>query len=143
MVVLLRILSLLVGCLLTLAPSFLMLQFAYGVGEPPTPEDSVTFFLPLLLVGLGFGLGPLLIGLPKLVAGPRTPVLRVITGILLGVSACGFFLVGFGGTRTIVLVPALLVFEAVAFVVFIWPAKPFSANPPLTSNSPSRGAPVG
>lgn len=126
-----RLVSLLLGCALTVAPSFLALMFAYGVDEPPEPESYFIFFGPLLVGGLALGLGPLLIGIPGLVAGATTPKTRLVVGFLLGVSAAMIALLGMGGSITRITSPAILLLEAIVFAVFVWPAKPFSANPAL------------
>lgn len=111
------------------APSYLILQFAYGVGEPPKAENYFVFFGPLLCLGLVFGLGLLLIGFPKLISGQRTPVSRVFAGVLLIVSAGGLLLVGVDGSMTRIVTPVFLLFEIVLFAVFVWPARPFATNP--------------
>ena len=136
-----RLASLLLGCALTAAPSFLGLMFAYGVGEPPEPESYLIFFGFLLAVGLVLGLGPLLIGLPGIVAGATTPQARIVAGLLLGVSAAMIALLGMGGSVTRITSPAILLLEAILFAVFVWPAKPFSAIPALQRDAPQAARP--
>lgn len=136
-----RIVSLLVGCTLTAAPSFLGLMFAYGVGEPPEPESYLIFFGPLLVAGLLLGLGPLLIGIPGIVAGAKTPKTRLVVGLLLGVSSTMIALLGMGGSVTRITSPAILLIEVILFAVFVWPAKPFSANPALQRDAPQAARP--
>lgn len=142
MLTVLRLISLALGCVLTVGPSFLALQFAYGVGEPPEAESYFVFFGPLLVVGLLFGLGPLLIGLPRIVAGPKTQKARLLAGVLLAISIAGILLIGFSGSVTRITSPALLFIEAILFAIFIWPAKPYFANSPLNPDSPTSGAPI-
>lgn len=142
MLTVLRLTSLVLGCALTLAPSFLALQFAYGVGEPPEAERYFAFFGPLLVVGLLFGLGPLLIGLPKVVAGSKTPKTRLLAGVFLAISIAGTLLIGFSGSITRITSPAILLIEVVLFAIFIWPARPYFANPPLNPDAPTSGAPA-
>ena len=48
--------------------SFLLLQFAYGVGVPPA-KGEVAMFLPAIGIGLLLGGGLLLVGLPQTVSG--------------------------------------------------------------------------
>lgn len=139
MLTVLRFISLALGCVLTMAPSFLALQFAYGVGEPPETESYFVFFGPLLVIGLLFGLGPLLIGLPKVVAGSKTPKARLLAGVLLAISIAGILLIGFSGSVTRITSPVILLIEAILFAIFIWPAKPYFANPPLNPDAPTSG----
>lgn len=136
-----RLVSLLLGCALTAAPSFLALMFAYGVGEPPEPESYFIFFGPLLVGGLVLGLGPLLIGIPGVVAGAQTPKTRLVVGLLLGVSAAMIALLGMGGSVTRITSSAILLLEAIVFAVFVWPAKPFSDNPALQRGAPRAARP--
>ncbi len=120
----LRILLLLIGAALAVAPSFLLLQFAYGVGEPPAKGENAFF---LLTIGIGFFLGGglLLVGLPKLVSGATTPVLRALSGALIVFSALAVAFLGFSGSVTKMVSPFVLFLEFVAFWVFIYPAKFF------------------
>jgi len=120
----LRILSLVIGTALAVAPSFLLLQFAYGVGEPPA-KGEVAFFLPVVGIGLLLGGGLLLVGLPRLVSGATTPALRVLAGALLIFSALVLALVGFSGVVTRVISPFILFLELSAFWAFVYPAKLF------------------
>ena len=48
----LRLLSILLGVLLSAAPALLALQFANGVGEAPSSGRMTGFVLPLLVLGL-------------------------------------------------------------------------------------------
>jgi hypothetical protein len=73
MLTVVRALSFAVGVILLLAPLALGLGFAYGVGEPPTPNDSAWFAAPILAAGVLIGGGPILIGLPGVVVGPTSP----------------------------------------------------------------------
>ncbi|HWV19047.1 MAG TPA: hypothetical protein VNZ68_10780 [Rhodocyclaceae bacterium] len=143
MVTLLRFISFLLGCAITVAPAYLSLVFAYGVGDPPETTVAFAFYLLPLAIGLIFGIGPLMIGFPKLVVGPEKPKMRIAAGAFLGISIAGFLMVGFGGSVTRVVTPIALLVEIVLFAVFIWPAKDFPANPPLNTDAPPNGgAPV-
>ena len=51
-----------------MTPAFLLLQFAYGVGEPPA-KGEVAMFLPVIGIGLLLGGGLLLVVLPQTVSG--------------------------------------------------------------------------
>ncbi len=121
----LRLLSILLGLLLSAAPAVLALQFAHGAGEVPSGGRITDFVLPLLVLGLPFGLGPLLAGLPRTVCGSRTPVMRVVAGLLLAVSAGGLVIVGMGGSVMLWVSPIVCLLEAAIFAAFVWPAKRF------------------
>lgn len=123
---LLRLTALLLGSTLTLAPAALLL-LAHGTGELPSAGKLVDLLAPLLIIGLAFGLGPLLIALPRLVSGGHKPAARLVATLLLLVSASGLVLFGLGGMAS--LLPALigLLLEGVLFAVFIWPARRFAA----------------
>lgn len=136
-----RLVAILLGFALIAAPSYLGLMFAYGVGEPPELGSYLLFFGPLFIIGLVLGLGPLLIGLPRVVAGSVTPKARVAAGLLLSVSAALIAFLGMGGSVTRVVSPVILLLEFVMFVVFVWPAKPFSANPSLQGDAPQAARP--
>lgn len=123
MLILLRVFSLLAGILLVAAPSFLLLRFAYGVGEPPPTERYLSFFSETFMVGCGLGLGLVFVGFPGLASGSRTPVMRIITGLLLTASAAAFLAVGFEGTINRFAVPAILTLQALSFYHFIFPAN--------------------
>src|SRR5688572_19888642 len=128
MIALLRALSFIAGLALLAAPSFLLLQFAYGVGEPPESQASA-FFLLLLPVCMGFilGGGLLLAGLPHLVLGPRRPTMRLVAGLLMVTSAGVVVLFGgFSGSVTKIATPAVLLLNALAFLAFVWPARAFT-----------------
>ncbi|WP_296592937.1 hypothetical protein [Methylophaga sp.] len=135
MLSLLRLVSLLLGCAITVAPSFLALAFAYGAWEPPETTVAFTFNLLPLFVGLIFGMGPLLIGIPKLVAGPEKPKVRVAAGTFVVISVAGLLIIGFDGSVTRDLTPIALLVEAALFAVFIWPAKHFPANPAVNTDA--------
>jgi peptidoglycan/LPS O-acetylase OafA/YrhL len=124
MILTLRILSFVVGVALIVAPSFLLLQFGYGVGEPPA-YNEVIFFLPTLGIGLLLGGGLVLAGTKRLVAGASTPMLRFITGGLIIISFLAIVIAGFSGSVTRVVSPVVIVIEMIAFVVFVYPAKHF------------------
>jgi hypothetical protein len=124
MILVLRVLSFAVGVALIAAPSFLLLQFAYGVGEPPA-HNEVLFLLPTLGIGLLIGGGLALVGAPRLVAGASTPALRVIAGGLICISFGVVALMGFSGSVTRVISPMVMFIELMVFFAFIYPAKRF------------------
>ena len=139
MIALLRLTALLLGSALTLAPAALLL-LSHGTGRLPAADKLFDLLAPLLVIGLAFGLGPLLIAWPRLVAGPRNPAPRLVAALLLTVSAGGLALSGMGGMAG--LLPALLglLVESVLCAVFIWPARRF-AGPSADADqaqSPSR-----
>jgi hypothetical protein len=76
MITLLRLTALLLGTVMTLAPIALLL-FSHGSGQLPSGDRLFNLLAPLLVIGLAFGLGPLLIALPRLVAGQRNPGARL------------------------------------------------------------------
>lgn len=139
MTTLLRLIALLLGSALTLAPAALLL-LSHGMGQLPAARKLFDLLAPLLVIGLTFGLGPLLLAWPRLVAGGRNPAARLVAMLLLLVSAGGLVLFGLGGLAS--LLPALLglAIEGVLFAAFIWPARRFAA-PDMASDqdqSPSR-----
>jgi hypothetical protein len=105
MITLLRLTALLLGTVMTLAPIALLL-FSHGSGQLPSGDRLFNLLAPLLVIGLAFGLGPLLIALPRLVAGQRNPGARLAAALLLLVSAGGLVLFGMGGVAS--LLPAVL-----------------------------------
>jgi hypothetical protein len=135
MLTLLRLISFVLGCAITVIPAFLMLAFAYGVGEPPETTVAFAFYLLPMLIGLPFGTGPLLIGFPNLVAGPENPKMRVVAGTFLVISIVGLLMIGFGGSMTRVVTPIALLVETALFAVFIWPANHFPANPAVNTDA--------
>ncbi|MFC0710379.1 hypothetical protein [Azorhizophilus paspali] len=128
MTILLRLISLLLGCALIVVPPYLLRLFASSLGEHLEARTFSSFLAPTLTIGLALGSGPLLIGLPRLVAGSRTPGTRIIAGLLMLVSGAGFLTIGFDGYLTQVFTPAVLLIEAILFTFFIWPAWRFSAG---------------
>lgn len=139
MIALLRLTALLLGSALTLAPAALLL-LSHGTGELPSARKLFDLLAPLLVIGLAFGLGPLLLAFPRLVAGGRTPVARLVATLLLLVSVGGLVLFGLGGLAS--LLPAVLglLVEGVLCAVFVWPARRF-AKPATVADqaqSPSR-----
>lgn len=137
MIVSLRLLALFLGAALTLAPAALFL-FSHGAGNLPQGEKLFNLLAPLLVIGLAFGLGPLLIALPRFVAGGQSPAGRLVAALLLLVSAGGLSLFGLGGMAS--LVPAILglAVEIVLFAFFVWPARRFPVLPSDQDKSPSR-----
>ena len=136
MTALFRLLALLLGTAMTLAPAALLL-FSHGSGQLPSGDRLFNLLAPLLVIGLAFGLGPLLIALPRLVAGQRNPGARLAAALLLLVSAGGLVLFGMGGMAS--LLPAVLglLAEGLLFAIFVWPARSFNRPPGDQDNSPS------
>ena len=120
----LRFVSFIIGVALVASPSFLLLQFAYGVGEPPN-NSEIAFFLPTLGIGFLLGGGLVLVGLPRLLAGALTPTMRVLSGTMIFVSAFALIVVGFSGSVTRIVSPVVLLTELFAFYTFIYPANFF------------------
>jgi hypothetical protein len=129
----LRLISFVVGCALTLAPMYLLVSFSYAVGEPPSSESKGFGYFALPLIGgVALGGGLLLAGLPNLVIGPMRPVFRSIAAVLLVISVVAVSFIGFDGSVTAILCPFILLLNAAAFFFFVYPAKHFS-------NASSRG----
>ena len=125
----LRLINLVVGGALTLAPLLLLLSFSYGVGEPPSSDPKgVGYFALPLLAGVTLGGGLFLVGLPNLVVGSIRPVFRSVAAVLLGVSVVAVFFIGFTGSVTVIVCPLVLLLNAMAFFYFVYPAKRFSAT---------------
>lgn len=122
---LLRLAALVLGCALTVTPLYLALQYAYGIGEPPRGYWDMLYYFSLLLLGLPFGLGPLLISFPNTVAGARTPVARTVAGAFLLFTIVTLVFIGFGGYVTRIASPAIMLMEGALFILFVWPARPF------------------
>ena len=122
MIVLLRLLALLLGTTLTLAPAGLLL-FSHGGGNLPSGSKLFDLLAPLLVIGLAFGLGPLLLGFPRLVGSGTNPAIRLAVALLLLVSAGGMVLIALGGQASLILAVPGLLLEGVLFAVFIWPAR--------------------
>lgn len=154
MKLILRLISFIVGSMLTLAPLLLLLSFSYGVGEPPSSDTKgLRYFALPLLAGAALGGGLLLVGMPNLVIGPIRPVFRNIAAIMLVVSAVAIFSIGFSGSVTAIVVPLVLLVNATAFFYFVYPAKRFSStcksatvgkmtSNPLTSNVSCTGTEI-
>ena len=132
-------LSFLAGVALAAAPSYLLFWFAYGVGEPPEPGEAWRFLIAPICVGLFLGGGLLLVALPRLVAGARSPTARLVTGALIVLSAAVVAHVGgFSGSVTRLTNPVILLIEFVVFLVFIWPARSFKKSL-VSEGQPSDG----
>ena len=126
MIALLRLLALLLGTALTLAPAALLL-FSHGGGELPSGSKLFDLLAPLLVIGLAFGLGPLMLGFPRLVGRGTNPAIRLAVALLLLISAGGMVLIALGGQASLILaVPGLLLLEGALFAIFIWPARRFA-----------------
>lgn len=124
---LVRLISLVAGAGLTLAPLLLLLSFSYDVGASPyaDPKGFKYFALPLL-AGVVLGGGLLLVGLPDLVVGPVRKAFRNVAAVLLVVSAAALFHIGFSGSVTAVVCPLAILMNAAAFFYFVYPARRFS-----------------
>jgi hypothetical protein len=66
----------------------------------------------------------------------------LLAGVLIAISIAGILLIGFSGSVTRITSPVILLIEVILFAIFIWPAKPYFANPTLNPGSPPSGAPV-
>ena len=137
MIALLRLLALLLGTALTLAPAGLLL-FSHGGGELPSGSKLFDLLAPLLVIGLAFGLGPLMLAFPKLVGRGTNPAIRLAVALLLLISAGGMVLIALGGAASLILAVPGLLLEGALFAVFIWPARRFAeaaaAEPEETQN---------
>lgn len=125
MIALLRLLALLLGMALTLAPASLLI-FSHGAGNLPGGSKLFDLLAPLLVIGLAFGLGPLLLALPRWVCGGKNPGARLAVTLLMLISAGGLVLLGLGGQASLLLAVPGLVLEGVLCAVFIWPASRFA-----------------
>ncbi len=126
MLTLLRLVALIFGCALLVAPATVFLGFTYAVGEPP--DDSFSFLFPELIgFGLLLGGGLVLVGIPKLVVGNVRPWSSQIAGLFLVFSALAItFGVGFSGEIPRVASPVALLIEFLAFYAFVFPARSFA-----------------
>lgn len=113
--------------MLTIAPSLLAFQFAYGVGEAPKDiTESMLYLSVTLLGGSVLGGGLLFVGIPNLVVGAQKPIFRWFAGVLLLLSVIILVVVvGFSGTVTGKVSPLVLLLQFTVFYVFIWPAANF------------------
>ena len=138
MIALLRLLALLLGTALTLTPAGLLL-FSHGAGNLPSGSKLFDLLAPLLIIGLAFGLGPLLLGFPQLVGNGTNPAIRLAVALLLLISAGGMVLIALGGQASQTLAVPGLLLEGALFSVFIWPARRFAeaaaAEPEETPNN--------
>lgn len=134
MISLLRVTSFILGIILSVSLAGLNLLFAISSGGPPPPEIGYSFLLPFLAAGFVCGIGPILIGLPKLVVGSKKPKMRIFAGFCMLLSMAGTFL--FYGVIEFVL--PIEIVEIALFLIFIWPAKHFSSNKLLNAGAPVR-----
>lgn len=140
MIPLLRLVALLLGLALTFAPAALLL-FAHGMERLPPANRLFDLLAPLIIIGLAFGLGPLLVAWPQLVVGTRKPLARLVAGLLLLISVGGLAVFGAGGTASLWLAVFGLSIEMALFAVFVWPARRFALREAPSAgqnNSPSR-----
>ena len=128
MIALLRLLALLLGTALTLAPAGLLL-FSHGAGNLPSGSKLFDLLAPLLVIGLAFGLGPLLLSFPRLVGSGTNPAIRLAVALLLLISSGGMLLIALGGAASLILAVPGLLLEGALFAVFIWPARRFAEIP--------------
>ena len=129
MIALLRLLALLLGSALTLAPAGLLL-FSHGSGELPGGSKLFDLLAPLLVIGFAFGFGPLLCAMPGLVCGEKNPTARVAAAFLLLISGGGLVIFGLGGQANLILAAPGLLVELALFAVFVWPARRFDETLP-------------
>lgn len=122
MIPVIRAISLILGFLLMLAPSYILFAFAAGVGEAYT-SSQWQGFLPMFAIGFILGGGLFLTGAPPKLTGSHKPSGRAFVGLLLLLSAASISLSGFSGVLTAVISPPILVFELVVFYLFVFPAK--------------------
>lgn len=96
----------------------------------------VSTFTDPLAYTIPMAAGNFIIGLPKLVSGERTPVFRVVGGVLLIVTTASIIVVSAVMTpKAAFFWPVLFwaAFQVFLFVYFVWPARRFKiANPPLS-----------
>lgn len=84
--ILLRIVTLVLGLGLVIAPPLLMFGMAASMGELEEVDSLARLLAEPLLVGLLLGAGPAFVGLPALVSGPRRPFVRLVAGVLMVAS---------------------------------------------------------
>jgi hypothetical protein len=126
MISILRVFSISIGFALLALPPFMVFAFAASLGELDEMHGGA--FLEPLAVGLLFGSGPIAAGLPYFLAGTRKPKFRLTAGILLCISSIALLLTSF----IFPLLLAAVAFNALLFLVFVWPARELAiANLPL------------
>lgn len=115
MIITLRIASLVAGMVLVGSVPFFIFAFAASVGD--LDNQPISAFLEPLWYTVPMGAGNLLIGLPVLVSGEKTPNFRALAGILLAVSFA------ITGLASVVYLPFLffLALQVALFAVFVWP----------------------
>jgi hypothetical protein len=127
----LRQASLLTGVVLTTLPPFIIFFMAAGFGD----LDGVDSILRLLfwptLIGMAFGVGPVLVGMPELVAGARRPQLRLLAcfAMLVSLASAGFAFLKTYDDNVGLLMAVALAIEIAAFSAFIWPARRYAVSP--------------
>jgi len=143
MVAFLRIASLLSGIALAGVWPFILFAYAASVGDLEGLPVS-TFTEPLAYT-IPLAAGNLIIGLPKLVSGEKTPGFRIVGGVLLIVTTASIIMIAAVITpKATFFWPVLLwaAFQVVLFVFFVWPARWFKvANPPLQRDAPQAARP--
>lgn len=134
MIPLLRVASFIFGLGLLFGLPFMLYAFAAMAGELENiPND---FLLGPLAVGMILGLGPVVIGLPNVVAGAINPRFRLLGGVLLAISTMGITLISIN-YRPLLVVD---IFYLLLFFIFVWPANRFiAAKMSLTPDAPSDG----
>ena len=133
MVTFLRIASLLSGIALAGALPFMLFAYAASVGD--LDGLTVSKFTDPLVYTIPMAAGNFIIGFPKLVSGERSPIFRVVGGVLLVFTTASIMAIAAVMTpKAAFFWPVLLwaAFQGVLFVFFVCPARRFkSADPPL------------
>ena len=143
MVAYLRVASLLSGIAVAGAWPFMLFALAASSGD--LEGLPVSTFTDPLAYTIPMAAGNLIIGLPKLVSGEKTPGFRVVGGVLLIVTTASLIAIAAVMTpKATFFWPVLLwaAFQIVLFAFFVWPARRFKiANPPLQRDAPQAARP--
>ena len=143
MVAYLRVASLLSGIAVAGAWPFMLFALAASSGD--LEGLPVSTFTDPLAYTIPMAAGNLIIGLPKLVSGEKTPGFRVVGGVLLIVTTASLIVIAAVMTpKATFFWPVLLwaAFQIVLFAFFVWPARRFKiANPPLQRDAPQAARP--
>lgn len=119
--------------------------FVYAASVGDLEGLPVSTFTDPLVYTIPMAAGNLIIGLPKLVFGERTPVFRVVGGGLLIVTTASIMVIAAIMTpKATFFWPVLLwaAFQLVLFAFFVWPARRFKiANPPIKMGAPQAARP--
>lgn len=122
----------------------MLFAFAASVGDLEGLPVS-TFTAPLVFT-IPMAAGNLIIGLPKLVSGERTPIFRVVGGGLLVVTIASIAVAAAVMTPKATFFWPVLVwaaFQVFLFAFFVWPARRFKiANPRLHTDAQQAAHPL-